>query len=274
MPAFESVTLLVPVLPTSKLPKLTEEGFAARLPCVPLPVSGTVTVESFALLLIVMLPDAAPTVVGVNIARKLVLCPAAIVCGVEKPLMLNPAPEATTCETVALALPVFVNVIVCGLLLPTCALPKFTLPGFAVSVEVVDTPLPSIVSSCGDPGALSVNVMLPVAAPAAVGANCTLNDSDCPPEIVFGSDSPEIPNPLPATVARLMTTFVLPVFVSVTFCALVWPTVTFEKFNVEGEIESPACVPVALRETISGEFDASLITVSAPLTAPAAVGAN
>jgi hypothetical protein len=274
VPAFVKVTFVVPVVPTSRLPKLTEEGFAARLPCVPLPVSGTVTVESFALLLIVMLPDAAPAAVGVNVATKLVLCPAAIVSGVEKPLMLNPVPDATTCETVAFAVPELVNVIVCGLLLPTCTLPKFTLPGFAVSVDVVETPLPNIASTWGDPGALSVNVMLPVAAPAAVGANCTLNESDWPPEIVFGSDSPEIPKPLPPTVARLMTTFVLPVFVSVTFCVLDWPTVTFEKFSVEGEIESPACVPVPLRETISGEFDASLITVSAPLTAPAAVGAN
>jgi hypothetical protein len=274
VPVFVKVTFVVPVLPTSKLPKLTEDGFAARLPCVPLPVSATVTVESFALLLIVMLPVAAPAVVGANVATKLVLCPAAIVCGVEKPLMLNPAPDATTCETVALAVPEFVSVIVCGLLLPTCTFPKFTLPGFAVSVDVVETPLPSIVTTCGEPGALSVNVMLPVAAPAVVGANCTPNESDCPPEIVFGSESPEIPNPLPATVARLITTFVLPVFVSVTFCVLVCPTVTFEKFSVEGEIDSPDCVPVPLSETISGEFDASLITVSAPLTAPAAVGAN
>ncbi len=193
VPLFVSVTFVVPELPTSKLPKLIEEGFAVRLPCVPLPVSGTVTVPSLAELLIVMLPEAEPAVVGANVAVKLVLCPAAIVFGVEKPLMLNPVPDATTWDTVALALPVFVKVIVCGLLLPTCTLPKFTLPGFAVNVELVETPLPSIDNTCGDPGALSVNVTLPVAAPAAVGANCTLNDSDCPPEIVFGSDSPEIP---------------------------------------------------------------------------------
>ena len=31
---------------------------------------------------------------------------------------------------------------------------------------------------------------------------------------------------------------------------------------------------MALKETVSGEFDASLITVSAPVTAPAVVGAN
>ncbi len=71
-----------------------------------------------------------------------------------------------------------------------------------------------------------------------------------------------------------MTTFVLPVLVSVTACVLLWPTVTFEKFSVEGEIESPDWVPVAVSEIISGEFEASLITVIEPLIAPAAVGAN
>jgi hypothetical protein len=159
-------------------------------------------------------------------------------------------------------------------LLETVTLPKFTLPGFAVSVEVSDTALPIKVSTCGDPGALSVKVMFPVAGPAAVGANCTANEIDWPPVMVFGSDSPLIPKPVPDSVARLIVTFELPVFVSVTFCVLDLPTCTFEKFKVEGEIDSPACVAVADSETIKGELEASLITVSAPVAAPEVVGAN
>jgi hypothetical protein len=205
---------------------------------------------------------------------KLADWPAAIASGVLMPVTLKPEPAAVTEFTVALALPELVRVIVCCPLLPTFTLPKLTLPGFAVSVAVCETALPTSVSTCGDPGALSVNVMLPVAAPAVVGANVTLNEIDCPALIVFGSESPLIPNSLPESVARFTVTFVLPVLVSVTLCELVWFTCTFEKFKVEGEIERPACVAVPVREIIRGEFEASLITVSAPFAAPSAVGAN
>ena len=91
-------------------------------------------------------------------------------------------------------MPEFVKVIVCVPLLETATLPKFTLPGFAVSVEVCEIALPISVTTCGEPGALSVNVIVPVAGPSVVGANCTLNEMDWPPAIDFGSESPDIPN--------------------------------------------------------------------------------
>lgn len=219
-PAFESVTFTVLLLPVSWLPKLTDEGFAVRLPSVPLPVIGIVMFASLAVLTTAMLPDAVPDVVGANCAVKLADCPAAMVSGAVKPITLNPVPVAVAWFTVTLALPEFCKVIVCVPLLETATLPKFTLPGFAVSVEVADTALPINVTTCGEPGALSVNVMLPVAAPAVVGANCTLNEIDWPPEIVFGSESPDIPNWLPLSVARLIVTFELPVLESVTDCEL------------------------------------------------------
>jgi hypothetical protein len=37
--------------------------------------------------------------------------------------------------------------------------------------------LPCIVITCGEPGALSVKVIVPVAAPAVVGAKLTLNET-------------------------------------------------------------------------------------------------
>jgi len=58
--------------------------------------------------------------------------------------------------------------------------------------------------------------MLPLAAPLAVGANRTLNDRLCPPVNVVGRDSPVIPNPFPANVARLIVTLEFPLFVSFT----------------------------------------------------------
>lgn len=274
VPELVKVTFTVPLAPTSKLPKLMLDGFAAKLPCTPVPVSGTVTVGSLALLVIVMLPDAAPEVVGANCAVKLALWLAARVTGVESPTAVKPAPVALTAEIVALVLPLFVKVMVCWPLLPTDTFPNATLPGLAVNVELVDTPLPTKVTVCGEVGALSVNVMLPVAAPAAAGANCTLKESDCPPVRVFGKESPLMPNPLPATVARLITMFVVPVLVNSTFWLPVWPTTTFPNVSARGEIAKPACVPVPLSGIISGEFEASLMTVMLPVTAPAAVGAN
>jgi hypothetical protein len=273
-PPFVSVTFTVLLLPVSWLPKFTLPGFAVRLPSVPVPVVGIVMFESVAVLVTVIVPVAAPAVVGANCAVKLADWPAAMFNGAVKPVTLKPAPVAAIWLTVAALLPEFVKVTVCVPLLETATLPNATLPGFAVSVEVCDTALPASVITCGEPGALSVKVMLPVAAPAVVGVNVTLNVSDWPPLIVFGSESPLIPNSLPESVARLIVTFELPVFVSVTVCVLLWFTCTFEKVKVEGEIERPACVAVPVSETIKGEFEASLMIVSAPEAAPAAVGAN
>jgi hypothetical protein len=274
VPELVKVTFTDPLAPTSKLPKLTLDGFAFRLPSTPVPVSGIVMVGSLALLVTVMLPEADAAVVGANCAVKLVLWLAARVNGVERPTAVKPAPVALTAEIVALALPLFVKVMVCWPLLPTDTLPNATLPGLALKVELVETPLPTMLTVCGDVGALSVNVMLPVAAPVAVGANCTLNESDCPPVSVFGNDSPLMPKPLPATVATLMTMFVVPVFVNSTFWLPVCPTTTFPNVSADGEMAKPACVPVPLNEIIIGEFEASLTTVMLPVTAPAAVGAN
>ena len=100
---------------------------------------------------------------------------APMVSGAAKPVTLNPFPVATNDEMVALALPVFVNVTVCWLLLPTTTFPNETLAGLAPRVELVATPVPDIVRVCGELGALSVKLMLPDAAPVAVGANCVEN---------------------------------------------------------------------------------------------------
>src|SRR5580658_1200527 len=98
--------------------------------------------------------------------------------------------------------------------------------------------------------------MLPVAAPADVGASCALKERLCPAGKVVGKESPLIPNPVPATVARLIVRLELPLFVSLTLCVLLCPTTTFPNVNANGELE------------------ASLTTVKLPVTAPADVGAN
>jgi len=79
---------------------------------------------------------------------------------------------------------------------------------------------------------------------------------------------------LPLTMARLMTTFDVPVLVSLTFSEVVWPTAVLLKVQVAGETERPAWAPVPVSEISKGESVASLTMVIVPLVAPAAVGAN
>jgi hypothetical protein len=73
VPEFVTVTLTDPLAPTSKLPKLMLAGFAVRFPCTPVALSAIETVGLLAVLVIRMLPEAAPTAAGANCAVKVVL---------------------------------------------------------------------------------------------------------------------------------------------------------------------------------------------------------
>jgi hypothetical protein len=75
------------------------------------------------LLVIVILPVALPANVGANVTVKVAFAPALIVAGTERPLMLNPVPEAVAVEIVSAALPGLVRVMVCVELLPTATFP-------------------------------------------------------------------------------------------------------------------------------------------------------
>ena len=168
----------------------------------------------------------------------------------------------------------FVKVIDFWLLLPVATFPNASLPGFATSVEFVATPVPTMLKTCGEPGALSVKVMLPVSAPAAVGANCALKERLCPAFKVVGKDNPLIPKPVPATVARLIVRLEVPLLVSFTVCVPLCPTTTFPNVSADGAIVKPVCVPVPAIAIANGELDASLKIVRLPVVAPPDVGAN
>ena len=87
--------------------------------------------------------------------------------------MLKPAPVMLLPVMDAAAVPGLERVTVVGaLVLPTATFPKLTLAGLALSVPCVPVPLRAIVA--GEPGALLVIEMLPVALPADVGANVTV----------------------------------------------------------------------------------------------------
>jgi len=80
--------------------------------------------------------------------------------------------------------------------------------------------------------------------------------------------------PVPEIVADVKVRLEFPLFVIVTFWLLVWPTVTLLKLSDAGASAMMASVPVPLNETATGEFEASLVTVSVALSLPSDVGAN
>jgi hypothetical protein len=84
-------------------------------------------------------------------------------------------------------------------------------------------------------------------------------------------------NPAPDAVTPEIVTLALPVFVSVATSEFVLPTVTAPKFN-DAALEVSAGVgldtALPLVEIVSGEFGASLIRATEPLTFPAVVGAK
>jgi hypothetical protein len=83
--------------------------------------------------LIVMDPVTAPAASGANVAVNVLTWPAVNVNGVVIPEMLNPVPAAVAEETVTLAVPPFVSVIVCVPVPPTATFPNAAVPGVAVS---------------------------------------------------------------------------------------------------------------------------------------------
>lgn len=151
---------------------------------------------------------------------KVVFCPAGMVFGVVSPLIANPVPLTLAEEITMLVLPLFVSVKVCGEVVPTATPPKAKLPGLAINVAFAATPLPESDRVCGDPGALSVKMMLPETPPLVVGANCTVKERLWPPVSVAGNERPFIAKPAPESVARFTTTFTFPLFVSFTVCVL------------------------------------------------------
>jgi hypothetical protein len=91
------------------------------------PLKEIVAGELVALLTTLILPATAPVAAGAKLALSAKLWPAARVTVPGKPVTLNPAPIAATCEMLTLSVPVFVNVKACDVELPTKIFPKVRL---------------------------------------------------------------------------------------------------------------------------------------------------
>ena len=113
------------------------------------------------------------------------------------PEALKSAPVGTTLEIVTFEFPLFLSVTLDVLFWPTVTFPKLRLDGFAPRrrVDAVPVPLKGITS--GEPGALLVIEILPLALPADVGENVAVKEVFCPAFSVSGVDNPVILKPVP-----------------------------------------------------------------------------
>ena len=112
-------------------------------------------------------------------------------------------------------------------------MPNERLAGLADSVPGV-TPVPdSGILRLGF-APLDVTLMLPLVAPAVVGANITVNDALCPAVNVSGRVRPLKLNPAPLAVAAEMVRLLPPEFVSVPESDLDAPVCTLPKLKVDG----------------------------------------
>ncbi len=152
------------------------------------------------------------------------------------PLKAKPAPVRVACETLRLALPGLLKVIVCVLPRPTVTFPKLTLAG---TTEICGcTPAPESTIVAGEFVALLATLTLPDALPGAVGANCALKVLDCPGARENGKVKPLMAKPAPVTLPCEIFKLAVPELVKVTVWALAVPTITFPKLTVLGVIES------------------------------------
>jgi hypothetical protein len=160
--------LLLPTLTFPKL-KLDELSPRRRVAATPVPLREIVSGELGALLTSVTEPVTLPAVLGPNTALKVVDLPARIVTGAVIPVVLKPAPVTLTDEIVTVALPPFVRLTVCELLVPVVTLPKGAVVGVAANCDWVPVPLRLIM--VGEFSPLLTIEMLPLALPAVVGVN-------------------------------------------------------------------------------------------------------
>lgn len=277
LPVFFKVVVSELLLFTFTFPNARLDGVAVKVAvaAVPVPLRVIARGEFGALLTSETDPLTAPALVGANATLNVVLAPAAIVLGNERPLELNPVPLTLAAVIVTLALPPFDRVIVCELLFPVITLPKFTLDGFADNCGC--TPVPLNGMDAGDPGALLVSEMLPEALPVAPGANFTVKEVLPPAAIVAGMARPEMLKPFPEAVACVMTVLAFPGLLKVIVAVALLPTFTELKFTLVGLMVNLGCggsVPTPVNAIFRGEPGALLVTAIFPLKLPAVVGAN
>ena len=141
---------------------------------VPVPVSVSMMVEGWALLVKVSEALAAPFTCGLKVTVKDALCPAGIVSGSAKPPTLKAELFVVALLTVTLA-PLAVRLPDALPLVPTTTLPRPRVPGETANCPTVEVPVPDSAIVRVELDASEVMVTVPLALPADCGENATVN---------------------------------------------------------------------------------------------------
>src|SRR5882757_10167056 len=185
------------------------------------------------LLLIESWPVAAPVAVGPNCTCSVIDWVGFKVTGKLPPTTVKPAPEMAAEFTVTGDVPVDVSVNDCVVEVFTVTLPKLRLAALIVSCglgAVMLVPLKVTTAVLPVDESLLIE-SCPVAAPVAVGSNCTCSVIDCVGFNVTGKLPPTMVKPAPEIAAEFTVTGDVPVDVSVNDCVVEVFTVTLPKLR-------------------------------------------
>jgi len=116
-------------------------------------------------------------------------------------------------------------------------------------------------------------VTVPLALPAAVGSNTTLNVW-LPPAPIVTDEAPEMLKPVPDTEIEETVRLAEPELLKVTADEVLLPTATLPNAMLAGDAVMLASTPVPVRGISSGLFATLLATEALPVKLPAADGAN
>jgi hypothetical protein len=202
---------------------------------VPVPLNATAAVLPLVeLLLIVSCPVTAPATVGRNCTCSVAVCAGFSVSGKLPPTVVNSAPEIVAVLMVTGDLPADVRVRALVVAVLTASLPKLRLVALTVNCGFAATPVPLKATAAVLPLAeLLLIVSCPVAAPTAVGRNCSCKVTDWFGLSVTGKLPATRLKPVPAIEAEFTVTAEVPDDVSVTEPVAEEFTVTLPKLRVE-----------------------------------------
>ena len=262
VPVFITVTLngaLVVLTACGPNVKLLGVTLTVAAPPVPVPVSVTVCGLPVALSVNVIAPVRVPVAVGLNVIEK-------THDGASSPMLghcASVAPAKSPLVTMLLKIsgnsPLFDTVTVCAaLVVPTAWLPNVNDVG-EIPITAA-TPVPVNVTVCGLPVALSVNVIVPLRTPVAVGVNVMWKVHGVPSTAMPGHCASVAPAKSPVVAILVNVTAVLPVFDTVSVSGLlVVPTPSSPNSNVVGVIVIvPAVAVLNVAVTVSA---ALMVTV-------------
>ena len=259
--------------PNVKLPGVTVN---VAVPGVPVPVNVTVCGLPVALSVNVIAPVRVPVAVGLNVIENTHGSPSTgmfVHCASVAPAK---SPDVTMLVNVTAVPPVFDTVTFCpALVVPTAWLPNVNDVGVIPIAPA--TPVPVSVTVCGLPVALSVNVTVPLRAPAAVGVNVMWNTHGVASTAMLGHCASVAPAKSPVIAMFVNVTAVLPVFDTVNVSGvLVDPKPSSPNGNGVGVIVIVAGlpVPVPVNVTVCGLPVALSVNVIVPVRVPVAVGLN